>query len=230
MSATGSNGISASTSGGHRRLLVAGGVVLLVAVLALVLVFTLGGDDESPSAGEAAATTSTATTSAATTTAAAPATASSAAPTSSAAPATGATEGADDLPEALPEVALDAPAPVGNGVVATLPSIEAIQGTATGPGNINGPALRVTVRIQNGTADAVSLDGVATNLYHGTDRTPASPLDDPSRSPFAGTVAAGETAEAVYVFSVPEDVRDDVTVEVGYEAGAPLLQFRGPVS
>jgi hypothetical protein len=221
---SGNDSTAATSTGGRRKLLLTGGAVVLVVLLALVLVLTRGGDDQSPSGGEAAATTS-----AATTTSAGPTTGSSAAPSSSAPAATGATEGAEDLPEALPEVALDAPAAVGNGVVATLPSIEAIQGTATGPGNINGPALRVTVRIENGTAEPVSLDGVATNLYWGADRTPASPLDDPSRRPFAGTVAAGETAEAVYVFSVPEDVRDDVIVEVGYEAGAPLLQFRGAV-
>jgi hypothetical protein len=213
----------AAATGNRRKLLIAGGAVVLAALLVLVL--TVGGDDESPSGGAAAATTS-----AATTTSAAPATESGAAGSTSAPAATGATEGAEQLPEALPEVALDAPAAVGNGVVASLPSIEAIQGTATGPGNVNGPALRVTVRIENGTAEPISLDGVATNMYYGADRTPASPLDDPSRRPFAGTVAAGETAEAVYVLTVPSDVRNDITVEVGYEAGAPLLLFHGPVA
>jgi hypothetical protein len=221
---TDSTGPATTTTGGRRKLLLGGGALLLVALLALVLVLTQGGDDESSSGGAAAATGS-----AATTTTAGPTAGSGAAPTT-AAPATGATEGAEELPAELPEVALDAPAAAGNGVVATLPSIEAIQGSATGPGNVNGPALRVTVRIQNGTAEPISLDGVATNMYSGSDRTPASPLDDPSRRPFAGTVAAGETAEAVYVFSVPVDVRDDITVEVGYAAGAPLLLFRGPVS
>jgi hypothetical protein len=211
----------------RRQLLVAGVAVLLVALIALVLGLT-GRDDDSPTGAAAATTTAAApTTAGPPTTAATPGRESGATP---AAPATGATDGAQELPVSLPEVPLDAPAAVGNGVVATLPSIEAIQGTAIGPGNVNGPALRVTVRIDNGTSEALSLDGVATNMYFGADRTPASPLDDPTRSPFAGTLAAGESVDAVYVFSVPEDVRDDVTVEVGYEAGAPLLLFRGPVA
>ena len=37
------------------------------------------------------------------------------------------------------------------------------------------------------------------------------------------------SGEGVYVFSVPTDVRDRVTLEVGYQAGAPLLLFTGPV-
>ena len=143
---------------------------------------------------------------------------------------TGPTAEVDELPPALPEVALDAAAAVGNGIVATLPSIESIEGSAVGPGNIAGPALRVTVRIQNGTAQPVSLDGVAVNMSYGADRTPASPLDDPSRRPFSGMVAPGESGEGVYVFTVPADARDSVTVEVGYQAGAPLLLFTGPVA
>jgi hypothetical protein len=31
------------------------------------------------------------------------------------------------------------------------------------------------------------------------------------------------------VFSVPAGARDSVTIEVGYQAGAPLLLFTGPV-
>src|SRR3712207_9591951 len=85
----------------------------------------------------------------------------------------------------------------------TLPAIEGIEGTAVGPGNIAGPALRVTVRVENGTAEPVALGGVAVNLAYGPDRTPASPLDDSSRRPFATMVEPGQSAEGVYVFTVP---------------------------
>jgi len=66
-------------------------------------------------------------------------------------------------------------------------------------------------------------------MSYGADRTPASPLDDPSRQPFAGMVQPGESGEGIYVFSVPDDARDSVTIDVGYQAGAPLLLFTGPV-
>src|SRR3712207_8997076 len=61
--------------------------------------------------------------------------------------------------------------------------------------SIAGPALRVTVRVENGTAEPVALGGVAVNLAYGPDRTPASPLDDSSRRPFATMVEPGQSAE-----------------------------------
>jgi hypothetical protein len=140
-----------------------------------------------------------------------------------------ATPGADGQPPELPAVALDGRAEAGNGVVARLASIEEIQGTGTGPGNIAGPALRVTVRLDNGTAEVMALDSVAVNVYYGAERTPASPLDDPSSAPFQGSLAPGKSADGVYVVRVPEGARRNVTVEVGYQAGAPLLIFSGPV-
>ena len=143
---------------------------------------------------------------------------------------TGPTSDADAPPPSLPVVALDEPAEVGNGISAVVSSLEAIEGTGRGPGNVAGPALRATVRITNGTADPVSLDAVAVDLASGAARTPASPLDDPSASPFTGTVAPGGTAEGAYVFSVPAEDRSTVTLSVGYQAGAPFLVFTGPAS
>jgi hypothetical protein len=200
----------------RRRRIVAVVAAVLVVVL-VVLVVALR--DSSGSADEAGSSSST--TSAATDT-------SMPAPLPTPTP-TGPPVVVDEPPPALPEVPLDAAAAVGNGIVATLPRIEAIEGTAVGPGNIAGPALRVTVRIENGTAERVSLEGVAVNMSYGPDRTPASPLDDPSRRPFGGLLAAGNSADGIYVFSVPADARDSVHIEVGYQAGAPLLLFTGPV-
>jgi hypothetical protein len=207
----------APAAGGRRRLLLA--AVAAVVVVALVVLAVVLGNDTS----DTAASGRTATSSSPTDPSVSPSP-----PTPTPTP-TGPTENVDEPPPSLPEVPLDGAAAVGNGIVATLPKIEAIEGTAVGPGNIAGPALRVTVRVENGTAEAVSLDGVAVNMSYGPERTPASPLDDPSRRPFGGMVAAGQSAEAIYVFSIPAGDRDAVTVEVGYQAGAPLLLFTGPV-
>ncbi|MDQ1662758.1 MAG: hypothetical protein QOJ68_2738 [Blastococcus sp.] len=142
---------------------------------------------------------------------------------------TGPSSAATDLPKALPEVPLTSPAPVGDGVVISLARIESIQGAGTGPGNIDGPAIRVTVRVLNGTSRAISLGGVAVNMYYGANRMPASPLDDPSRRSFDGQLTAGRSADGVYVFTVPAGARNHVTVEVGYQAGAPRVLFTGAV-
>jgi hypothetical protein len=225
------SGSAPDTSGTtrRRRWIAAIVAVVVLAAAALTLVLTLGGDDdrdEDGGGGGSAAGSAAPTSAPATAPATAPGT-ETVAPLPPTPTPTGPTEDVDEPPAALPEVPLDAPAAVGNGIVATVASIESFEGTADGPGNIAGPALRITVRIENGTAEDVSLDGVAVNLYTGDDRAPASPLEDPSRAPFTGTVEPGATAEAVYVFSVATDTRDVVTLEVGYQAGAPLLLFTG---
>jgi hypothetical protein len=203
------------------RVLAALGVVAVV--VAVVLVVTLGGSDGSPSS-DAGATTSGSGGSAAS--ASATASSSASATSSAASPTPG---DANQPPPSLPAVALNATADAGDGVSARLASIDAIQGEAGGPGQVAGPALRVTVRILNGSGADISLDGVAVNLAYGADNTPGSPIQDSSAAPFSGSLPAGDEAEAVYVFSVPEDSRDVVTVEVGYQPGAPLMIFSGPV-
>lgn len=202
----------------RRRIVLAAGAALIVLVLVgLALLLSGGGDDDpSPDAAGSARTTTPSSTADVTVPPPPPT------PTP-----TGPTENVDQGPPSLPAVPLEASASVGNGIVASLPQIEAIQGSAVGPGNVSGPALRVTVRIQNGTAQPVSVDGVAVNMAYGPELTPASPLEDPSQRPFSGMVAPGGSTEGVYVFSVPSDARDSITVEVGYQAGAPLLIFTG---
>ena len=209
-----------TADGSRRRLVVLAAALVVAAVVAVVAVLALSGDDEAgrsaagdPSPGAAASTT------------AAP-------PELAPAPVTpgpaGPTEDASELPPSLTPVGFDEPAAVGNGITAEVVSLEAIEGTGQGPGNIAGPALRVTVRITNGTAAPVSLDGVAVDLAHGAELTPASPLEDPSTARFAGTVEPSASAVGVYVFSVPAGDRDLVNLSVGYQAGAPFLVFAGP--
>jgi hypothetical protein len=141
---------------------------------------------------------------------------------------TGPTDVVDEPPPSRPAVPLDQEAAAGDGVTASITSLEAIQGTGTGRGNVAGPALRVHVQITNGTVAPVSLDGVTVTMATGAELMPASPLDDPSQAPFAGTVGPGDRAEGDYVFSVEEEARTSVTLSVGYQAGAPIMVFTGP--
>lgn len=219
-------------AGTRRRVWLGAAVAVVVVVLTGVSLLLSGGDDDrtpSAAAGETTASTTTAPPVVAAPTAPTPAPTPETTPETTPEP-TGPTGDVDDPPPSRPAVALDAAAEVGDGVSASLVSLDAIEGTATGPGNIAGPALRITVRIENGTDEPVSLGGVVVDLASGRDLVPASPLDDPSAAPFAGTVAPGEHADGVYVFTIPEEDRGSVTVSVGYQAGAPLMVFTGSAS
>lgn len=225
---------SAPSPSRRRRLLIAAAAAVVVVAVVLLAVLTGRGDDATSPAAAAGTESAGAGPTAAPTTGAsissAPATGTGTAdPTASGSAGDGAAAPAPDpaqAPPSLAPVALDAPVPLDQ-VVVSLTSIEAIDGEGQGPGNIAGPALRVTVHLANRTDGALPVDGVAVSVAYGADHTPASPLEDPSRFPFGGSLAAGEEADGVYVFSVPTDQRDSVTVSVGYTASAPVAVFTG---
>jgi len=220
---------------GRRRRLVLGGAALavLALVVALVMVLTAGGGAGTSSAGSpsgsapAAATPGASAVPGAATTSPAGSPAAGSSPAAEPAPATGEVS-ADQLPDSLPAVALDQPAEV-SGVSVRLSAIEGIQGVAEGPGNVNGPAVRVTVVLTNGSATELDLDGVSVNLTHGDDLTPGSPLEDASQDLFSGSLAPGGESTGVYVFSVPAGDRERVDVSVGVAPGASYAVFSGPV-
>jgi hypothetical protein len=225
---------------GRRRAVLVGGAALVVValVVALVLGLTYGDGDRSAAAADPATSTSAAPESAAPESSAA-ATDSTVAPSSSGDPAAApapevpvgaAAVDADGVPLQASPVALTGDASNGDGITASLPSIRAVDATATGPGNVDGPALAVTVRIVNGRGAAIALDGVEVTLTYSAEAVPGSPVDDPAASRMVGTLADGGAAEGVYVFSVPSGQRQLVTVTVGYGVGKPLLVFTGPVA
>lgn len=212
------------------RLRRAGVVAVVVSAVVLAVLLWPGGDDGR--SGAASSPASTAPPQPPTPAAPAPAAPTDPlAPEEAVAPPAGAPDGpplaADELPPNLEPVPLDSTAAVGDGVTASIEAIEAIEGAGTGPGNIGGPALRVGVRIVNGTAAPIALDAVAVTLTTGSELAPASSLDDPSAVPFGGALAPGRSAVGTYVFTVPEGARERVTVSVGYQPGAPYLVFTG---
>ena len=211
----------------QRRLLTAVAAALVAAaLLAVALVAGRGGTEPAGSGPSPATAAAEATGTGEPSPTAGPSSSVPPAPSPTVAPAV-LTGDPAELPPSLPAVALDATAAVGDGVTGSLQSLDAVEGTATGPGNVAGPALRVTVRLENGTAGPVSLDGAVVTMAHGAGQTPASPLDDPSAAPLSGVLEPGDSAVGVYVFTVAEDARESVTVSVGYRPGAPYLVFTG---
>lgn len=111
-----------------------------------------------------------------------------------------------------------------------LAKIEAVTGVANIPGEVGGPSLRVTVRVDNQTGAAVDLTSAVVNLYFGADAQPAITLLEPGARPFPSQVAAGASADAVVVFLVPEDQRGTVTVEFDLSSSTPVVLFTGAVT
>lgn len=126
-----------------------------------------------------------------------------------------------------PPVAIGDEADAGTGMTFRLAQLEAVKGEATGPGEIAGPAVRVTVVATNDSASPVLLEGAVVDVIYGQAKTSASPLSGPGVVRFEGEVAPGGSATGVYVFDVPVDQRGAITVLVSYLASVPPVVFEG---
>ena len=127
----------------------------------------------------------------------------------------------------LEPVAPDAVATGDDGVEAVLQEVEQVDGQAVAPGEISGPAVRLTVELTNASPEVLDLGYVVVNAYVGPDRLPAGTLMQPGGRPFGGELAPGESATGVSIFTIPQGDRDDVTVTVDYRPGHSTLAFRG---
>lgn len=132
------------------------------------------------------------------------------------------------MPELAP-VAPDQPSDNGEGLVAEITAMKAVQGEAVQAGEIAGPAVQFTLRLTNDTDAVIDLGLIAVNAYIGEGLTPAGGLVKPGAAPFEGTLDIGESTDGVYVYSIPEDQRGDVTLTLDYRAGKPAFVFRGTV-
>jgi hypothetical protein len=147
-------------------------------------------------------------------------------PTSNSSPAateksTGEAAGADETTSA----SLDEAAESGQGVSVEVTKIEQVEGKANGPGEVAGPAVRLTVQVANGSPKQLSMELALVNVYYGKARTPAASLSGPGADPLAGSIDPGESASGRYVFGVPKSKQDELTVEFSYTTDAPTVIF-----
>jgi hypothetical protein len=132
------------------------------------------------------------------------------------------------VPPVETPVEIDAPATFDASVTAEVTQVESVQGEAQGPGEIGGPALRVSISLANGTGRDVDLDTSVVALFYGADDIPAAELSGPGAERFQGTLKAGATASGVYVFRVPADERD-IRITVSYSPTDTTVAFEGSV-
>lgn len=128
-----------------------------------------------------------------------------------------------------PAVPLTAAAPATGGGSITIGAITSLQGTAQLPGEIAGPAVRVPVTITNGAAAPINLSQVVVDLVDSSGVS-AGPLSTDPAVPFSGSLAAGATANGVYVFSLATDDRRDIRIVVTYTTAAPVVVFSGTIA
>lgn len=125
-------------------------------------------------------------------------------------------------------VGLDDEAPLKDGSTVSIEKVKPVTSTAKGPGEIEGPAIQVTLAIDAGSKP-VDLSTIAVNAFYGPDQTPAITASGPGGEPFTGTIKAGGERRGVYIFNVPANARDDVVIEVFTEASEAPVRFRGEI-
>lgn len=133
------------------------------------------------------------------------------------------------LPEANPQppVAFDEEPEFRPGFSATVVSMRAIDGIGRGIGEISGPSVAFEFSVTNETSEPMATVGFVVNCYDSTG-APALPLyGDSNADALPDQIPPGATVTGVYVFNIPTDLRDPVTLAISYDAAMPTLVFKG---
>ncbi|WP_439591354.1 hypothetical protein [Microbacterium sp.] len=198
----------------RRTTLIVAGAVVVVAVIAIVVaVFVSRGGTPSASPSPTDSATGTASPSPSVT------------PDASAGPSPTETADAGPFPE-LPPVAPDEPSETDAATV-QIAKVEHVDGEAVAPGDVAGAAIRLTIDITNTGTQPLDLGLVVVNGYMGPSLDPAEIFTKPGGSPVSGSLAPGQKATGVYLFRVPIDRQNDVTIVVDYLPGQPAIVFKG---
>ncbi len=96
------------------------------------------------------------------------------------------------------------------------------------PNEVPEPAVAITVKLTNVTADAVALDAVVVEVLDSAEAPGGRMTGDPY-DPLSGTLAAGRTASGTYVYTMDKDRRDPISVVVTLNADEPVVLFQGPI-
>lgn len=135
------------------------------------------------------------------------------------------------LPDARPSgppVSVGQPATVAAGVVTRVVKMEPLQAEAQLPGEIAGPAIRVTLEFTNQSNAPVDMSHTVVTVEYGPDAVPAGEFGGTGTSDFPAEIAAGQSASAVMVFAVPLDQRDNIRFLVDHKLDLPIVVIEGP--
>jgi hypothetical protein len=129
----------------------------------------------------------------------------------------------------LAPVAMTATASFGNKVEARLTKLEAVNATASMPGEFTGPAVAVTAEITNGSSTPIDLNAVTVDMQS-ADGVPFTQVTPTPPTAFSGTLDPGRSATGRYIFTVKNTAaRDNVRLSIEYAAQVPTVLFTGNV-
>ena len=133
----------------------------------------------------------------------------------------------DEAPPApVKDADLDDVVTLDTGVRVSVTEITGLTVEAQTPGEVAGPAVAATIRFENESGHPLDLGGTMVTLVDAAGNVAAPTTSEPA-APTSGTLDDGGTAEGTYVFRMPEDTRNAVTLTVDYAAGAPVVVFHG---
>ena len=137
----------------------------------------------------------------------------------------------DDVIEEAPaapvtDAAMDDDVLLETGIRVSVVEISGITVEAETPGEVAGPAVAATIRFENTSGEPLDLGGAMVSLLDAAGNV-AVPTTSTPAAPMTGTLDDGAGAEGTYVFRIPEDTRNEITLTVDYAAGAPIVVFHG---
>lgn len=137
------------------------------------------------------------------------------------------------IEETVPAVSPGDPLKVGlkdeavvSGLKIRIESIESKTVKSNLPGENSGPALLVNLTLRNDSGAAYPTDQLEVNLLDSDGNAASRVIDEPAKS-FEPSIAAGAEAKATYVFVIPKDQRNPVSLTVSVAAGQQAAVFSG---
>lgn len=122
-----------------------------------------------------------------------------------------------------PAQPLTATATFGTGVTVRLVRATAVIVTGRGPGEVSGPGVAYLLELRNGTGSSIDLGSAVVTATYGPAGAPASDSAGPPNRPWAGRVAPLAAVTGTYVFLVPQQQRDTVSLSISYDPRRPVV-------
>ncbi|TXR56373.1 hypothetical protein [Quadrisphaera setariae] len=127
----------------------------------------------------------------------------------------------------LPPVPTGSPAAFGDGLVATVSAVREAQASGSVPGDVAGPAVAVSVRVENGSDAPVDLGGLTVTATYGADAVPATLLTGAPSAPAEGVLAPRKSAEGVWAFTVPSGQASSLVLTISSISSGTTVVVRG---